>query len=78
MPPDVLTVWVAIGPATDHNGPVNYLADTQDVLLPHKASGIPRNSMVLIEPPAAIAAARAERGLLEPGDAMVHHSQTIH
>jgi phytanoyl-CoA hydroxylase len=78
VPPDVLTVWVAIDPTTDHNGPVNYLADTQDVLLPHEASGTPGNSMVLIEPPAAIEAARAERGLLEPGDAMVHHSQTIH
>lgn len=78
VPPDVLTVWVAIDATTSANGPVHYLADSRDVLLPHKASGIPGNSMVLIEPPAADNAARAERGLLDPGDAMVHHSQTIH
>lgn len=77
-PPDVLTVWVAIDPTTAGNGPVHYLADTKDVLLPHKGSGIPGNSMVLIDPPAAERAARAEMGLLDPGDAMVHHCQTIH
>jgi phytanoyl-CoA hydroxylase len=78
VPPDVLTVWVAIDATTSGNGPVHYLGDTQGALRPHKASGIPGNSMVLIEPPAADDAARAEPGLLEPGDAMVHHSQTIH
>jgi hypothetical protein len=78
VPPDVLTVWVAIDPTTSGNGPVHYLGDTQNVLAPHRASGIPGNSMVLIEPPVADAAARAEAGLLDPGDAMVHHCQTIH
>lgn len=76
-PPDVLTVWVAIDAATPDNGPLQYAAGTAATLLPHKASGIPGNSMVLIDPP-AVAPDRIVTALLAPGDAMVHHGQTIH
>lgn len=76
-PPDVLTVWVAIDAATPDNGPVQYAPGTATTLLPHRASGIPGNSMVLVEP-AAVPSDRTVTALLAPGDAMVHHSQTIH
>lgn len=77
-PPEALTVWVAIDPVTASNGPVNYLAGTSGELLPHKASGIPGNSMILADQPPPAATAAAEPGLLSPGDAVAHHSQTIH
>lgn len=76
-PPDVLTVWVAIDPTTTANGPVNYVAHSKTELLSHKGSGIPGNSMVLREPE-DYDSAKVEAGLLNPGDAMVHHSQTVH
>jgi ectoine hydroxylase-related dioxygenase (phytanoyl-CoA dioxygenase family) len=76
-PPDVLTVWVAIDATTEHNGPVHYVRESRETLLPHKGSGIPGNSMLLIDPP-RYDDKRVQVGLLEPGDAMVHHCQTIH
>lgn len=76
-PPDVLTVWVAIDAATRDNGPIQYAPGTAAALLPHKASRIPGNSMVLADPP-AVSPERAVTALLAPGDAMVHHGQTIH
>lgn len=76
-PPDMCTVWVAIDPAIAENGPVQYARGTTHTLLPHKASGIPGNSMVMSEirefPPEQVATA-----ILEPGDAMIHHCQTVH
>jgi ectoine hydroxylase-related dioxygenase (phytanoyl-CoA dioxygenase family) len=76
-PPDVLTVWVAIDATTELNGPVRYVRESSEVLLPHKGSGIPGNSMLLVDPP-RYDNDRVQVGLLEPGDAMVHHCQTIH
>jgi phytanoyl-CoA hydroxylase len=76
-PPDMLTVWVAIDATTSDNGPVHYAAGTTEVLLPHKGSGIPGSSMVLIDPP-TYPAEQVHVGLLEPGDAMVHHCLTVH
>jgi phytanoyl-CoA hydroxylase len=76
-PPDMCTVWIAVDPATADNGPVQYARGTTGTLLPHKASGIPGNSMVMTEtqeyPPQQVATA-----ILEPGDAMIHHCQTVH
>ena len=76
-PPDMCTVWIAVDAATAENGPVQYARGTTGTLLPHKASGIPGNSMVMTEtreyPPQQVATA-----ILEPGDAMIHHCQTVH
>lgn len=76
-PPDMLTVWIAIDAATADNGPVQYLRSSKDTLLPHKASGIPGNSMLLADPPEP-QPERTVSAVLDPGDAMVHHCQTIH
>jgi phytanoyl-CoA hydroxylase len=77
MPPDMCTVWIAVDAATAENGPVQYARGTARALLPHKASGIPGNSMVMTEtrayPPQDVATA-----ILAPGDAMIHHCQTVH
>ena len=76
-PPDMCTVWIAVDAATAENGPVQYARGTTGTLLPHKASGIPGNSMVMTEtreyPPQHVATA-----ILKPGDAMIHHCQTVH
>ncbi|OZM74354.1 hypothetical protein CFN78_04265 [Amycolatopsis antarctica] len=77
QPPDMLTVWVAIDATTATNGPVHYVRDSRAELLPHKGSGIPGNSMLLADPP-SYDQSRVTVGLLEPGDAMVHHCQTVH
>lgn len=76
-PPDMLTVWIAIDAATADNGAVQYLRASKEKLLPHKASGVPGNSMVLADPPAP-EPERTVGAVLDPGDAMVHHCQTIH
>jgi phytanoyl-CoA hydroxylase len=77
-PPDVLTVWIAIDAATMENGPIYYIKGTHKLgLLPHKKSGITGNSMGLAEMPTA---AESDKfcGTLQPGDALIHHCQTIH
>ena len=77
-PPDMLTVWIAIDPATEANGPITHiLGSHRHGVLPHRASGVAGNSMVLAE---ARPFRPAEQfvGLLEPGDALIHHCQTIH
>lgn len=76
-PPDMLTVWVAIDPARADNGPVQYLRNSNEALLPHKGSGVPGNSMVLAEHPEP-EPERTDSAVLDPGDAMIHHCQTIH
>jgi phytanoyl-CoA hydroxylase len=75
-PPDVLTVWVAMDPVTDANGPVFYERGSHKLgLLPHKASGVKGNSIGLADP---FDFSNKMTGLLEPGDALIHHCQTIH
>lgn len=76
-PPDVLTVWLAIDAATTANGPVTYRPGTHTNMLPHVKSGVAGNSMGLADPDYA---GNAEEyvGLLEPGDALIHHCQIIH
>lgn len=76
-PPDMLTVWIALDPATDANGPVTYIRGSHRQLLPHKPSGVAGNSMGLAQPPRP-APGGLYVGLLERGDALIHHSQTIH
>lgn len=75
-PPDVLTVWIALDPVTDANGPVFYVPGShRDGMRPHKPSGVKGNSIGLAEP---FDKSAPFVGTLEPGDALIHHCQTIH
>ena len=75
-PPDVLTVWIAMDPATQANGPVYYLRGShKQGPLPHKHSGVTGNSMGL---DASFDNSDPFVGTLDAGDALVHHCQTIH
>lgn len=77
-PPDMLTVWIAIDAVTEANGPVTYLKGSQRLgPLPTKPSGVRGNSIGLAGMPET---ADDERlvALLEPGDATIHHCDTIH
>jgi phytanoyl-CoA hydroxylase len=77
-PGDALTVWVAIDAVTKENGPVNYVKGSHKAgVMPHRASGVIGNSIGLSEEvdrksPDLITP------LLEPGDAMIHHCETVH
>jgi phytanoyl-CoA hydroxylase len=76
QPPDVLTVWVAMDAVTEGNGPVYYARGSHKMgLLPHKASGVKGNSIGLAE---KFEHTNPFIGLLEPGDALIHHCQTVH
>ena len=76
QPPDVLTVWIAIDPVTRENGPVYYIRGShQRGMLPHRPSGVKGNSMGL---DAAFDDSAPLVGTLDPGDALIHHCQTIH
>jgi hypothetical protein len=76
-PPDMLTLWIAIDAATVENGPIYYVPGSHRELLPHRTSMVQGNSIGLADP---IATPKSEhfRGTLEPGDALIHHCQTIH
>ncbi len=75
-PPDVLTVWIAIDAVTEDNGPVTYWPGShKDGMRPHVKSGVSGNSMGLAEP---LGEHEAYAPLLAPGDALIHHSETIH
>jgi ectoine hydroxylase-related dioxygenase (phytanoyl-CoA dioxygenase family) len=76
-PPDVLTIWMAMDAATEANGPIFYIKGSQRSMHPHRPSGVAGNSMGLAKMPAH-AESDVFRGLLEPGDALIHHCQTIH
>lgn len=77
-PPDMLTVWVAMDAATLENGPVYYVKGSHaGGVLPTKKSGVAGNSMgMAIEP--SVPLSEQFCGTLEPGDALIHHCQTIH
>ena len=77
-PADMLTIWIAIDAVTEANGPVYYLegSHTQGVL-PTRLSGVRGNSIGLAEIP-DIPAGEQFCGLLNPGDATIHHCNTIH
>jgi phytanoyl-CoA hydroxylase len=75
-PPDALTVWIAIDSVTRENGPVQYLRGThRDGIRPHVPSGVQGNSMGLRDATAGI---EPYTVLLAPGDAAIHHCETIH
>lgn len=77
-PPDMLTVWIAIDPVTEANGPVFFIkgSHTQGVL-PTKPSGVRGNSIGMAEVPSTPLTEQF-CALLAPGDATIHHCNTIH
>jgi phytanoyl-CoA hydroxylase len=77
-PPDMLTVWIAIDPVTEANGPVYFVKGShKDGVLPTKPSGVRGNSIGMAEP-SNVPLSEQYCGLLAPGDATIHHCNTIH
>lgn len=76
-PADVLTVWIALDDATRENGAVEYLRGSHQALRPHVPSGVKGNSFGLAELPQETEYEKLV-GIIPAGDALVHHSQTIH
>ncbi len=77
-PPDMLTVWIAIDAVTPDNGPVFFVRGShRHGVLPTRPSGVRGNSIGLTQPPDTPLAEQF-CGLLEPGDATIHHCNTIH
>jgi phytanoyl-CoA hydroxylase len=77
-PADVLTIWIALDPVTEANGPVTYMTGSHKLgHLDHKPSGVAGNSMGLAELPDKNLYPHWE-GLLNPGDALIHHCEVIH
>lgn len=75
-PADAVTMWIAVDPVTEENGPVYYHAGSHCFgTHSHARSGVAGNSMGLSEVPAC---ASPFVGLLAPGDALLHHAQTVH
>jgi ectoine hydroxylase-related dioxygenase (phytanoyl-CoA dioxygenase family) len=77
-PPDALTIWISMDAATEANGPFFFLKGShRGGTQPHRPSGVAGNSMGLAKMPPH-EDADVFRGTLEPGDALVHHCETIH
>lgn len=77
-PPDVLTVWIAIDAVTQANGPVFFVKGSHKLgALPTKPSGVRGNSIGMAQP-SAVPLEEQFCGLLAPGDATIHHCNTIH
>jgi ectoine hydroxylase-related dioxygenase (phytanoyl-CoA dioxygenase family) len=77
-PPDMLTVWIAIDAVTEANGPVFFVKGSQELgVLPTKPSGVRGNSIGMAEP-STVPLSEQFCGLLAPGDATIHHCNTIH
>lgn len=77
-PPDMLTIWIAMDPVTLENGPVYYVRGShKQGMPPTKASGVKGNSIGLAEP-STVPLEEQFCGLLNPGDALIHHCETIH
>lgn len=77
-PPDMLTVWIAIDAVTAENGPVFFIKGSHlEGMKPTRPSGVRGNSIGLAEAPQP-AETDIFCGLLQPGDATIHHCQTLH
>lgn len=77
-PPDMFTLWIAIDPVTVENGAVSFLRGShRNGVLSTRPSGVKGNSIGLAEPP-DVASADVFCATLNPGDATVHHCNTIH
>jgi len=78
VPPDMLTVWVAIDPVTKENGAVHFIKGSQNQgMLPTKPSGVTGNSIGLAELP-DVPKSEQFCATLNPGDATIHHCEVIH
>jgi len=74
----MLTVWIAIDPVTTENGPVYFIRGSHHAgTLPTRPSHVQGNSIGLAEPP-DVPLSEQYCGLLAPGDATIHHCNTIH
>lgn len=77
-PPDMLTVWIAIDAVTEANGPVFFVRGSHcNGMLPTKPSGVRGNSIGMAEP-SSVPLSEQFCGLLAPGDATIHHCETVH
>ncbi len=77
-PPDMLTIWIAIDAVTQTNGPIYFVKGSHhDGVLPTKPSGVRGNSIGMAEA-SSVPLAQQFCGLLDPGDATIHHCNTIH
>jgi phytanoyl-CoA hydroxylase len=77
-PPDVLTLWIALDPVTEENGPIYYaLGSHLQGMRPHVTSDVEGNSRGLASE-VEIPAGKLFGGFLDPGDGLLHHSQIIH
>ena len=77
-PPDMLTVWIAIDAVTEANGPVFFVKGShKQGMQPTKPSGVRGNCIGMAEPP-SVPLGEQFCGLLAPGDATIHHCETIH
>jgi ectoine hydroxylase-related dioxygenase (phytanoyl-CoA dioxygenase family) len=78
VPPDMLTLWIAIDAVTVENGAVYFLQGSQKRgTLPTKPSGVTGNSIGLAEAPTTPLAEQF-CATLAPGDATIHHCEIIH
>lgn len=77
-PPDMLTVWIAIDAVTEANGPVFFVKGSHhEGVLPTKPSGVRGNSIGMAEA-SKVPLSEQYCGLLAPGDATIHHCETVH
>lgn len=77
-PPHMLTIWIALDAVTRENGPVYYVRGSHlNGVLPTTPTGVKGNSIGMATAPAVPLDAQY-CGLLQPGDALIHHCQTIH
>ena len=73
-----LTIWVALDPANPSNGGVTYLAGSHKLgLIEHTDSNAPGSSQ-MVKDQTIIARYENVSPSLEPGDALVHDSMTLH
>ncbi len=78
IPPDMLTLWVAIDPVTVENGPVYFIKGSHKLAVqPTKLSGVAGNSIGLAKPP-DVPKSDQFCATLNPGDATIHHCNIIH
>jgi len=77
-PSDVLTIWIAIDRVTVENGAVYFIKGSHKLgMLPTQQSGVQGNSIGLAE---TLETPKSDQfcATLQPGDATIHHCQTIH
>jgi phytanoyl-CoA hydroxylase len=77
-PPNVLTIWLALDPVDEENGCLRYVAGSHlHGIRPHARTGVLGFSQGITDY-GPDDAAREVAIHLQPGDAVVHHGNTIH